>query len=576
MHLPLLILAAFSFNQSRFTIWQGFSLAWYRAALHDSQLLEATSNSLIIAVFATVVSTVIGTLCAYGLWKRNSPALAGSLYLSLVTPEIVTGISLLAFYQWMFRFLRVPLGMHTVILAHISFSIAFVVIVVMARLRTMDGQLEEAALDLGANHWQAFRHVTLPVIFPAVIAAALLAFTVSFDDYVITSLVAGVDSETLPMVIYAIARRGVNPVVNAISALIVIGFGALILISERLRGVNRRYFLLGSIASAGCSFDRRPRLNVFNWSSYIAPDTVPKFEGEFGVGVRYGIYESNEEMLARVMGGNSGWDIVFPTNYIVQPMLANDLLAPIRRDLLTNLAQLESTFQQPEWDPQLKWSVPYMVTAAGIAYNRKLNPPPRAWADLWEERLRGRMTMLDDPFDTLGACLKKLGFSINSNDPAQLRRAQAEAIRQKPLLRAYLNAEVRDQLVSGDVLAAHMWNTTAQQAMDSSAEIGFVYPAEGYAVYPDCVVILRESKRPELAHQFINFLLRPDIAAANALAARTTTTNRGARLILPAEFRDNPTLYPAPDVVARGEWAKTLDPSTQRLRDQIWTEIKAA
>jgi spermidine/putrescine transport system permease protein len=235
LHLPLLILAAFSFNASRFTVWQGFSLRWYTAALQDSQLIEASWNSLIIAAVATVVSTIIGTLCAYGLWKRGSPVLTGSLYLSLVTPEIVTGISLLAFYQWIFRFLHVQLGMHTVILAHISFSIAYVVIVVMARLRTVDAQLEEAALDLGANEWQAFRYVTLPAILPGVIAAALLAFTVSFDDYVITSLVAGVDSETLPMVIYAIARRGVNPVVNAISALIVVGFGGLILISERLR-----------------------------------------------------------------------------------------------------------------------------------------------------------------------------------------------------------------------------------------------------------------------------------------------------------------------------------------------------
>jgi len=235
LHLPLLILSIFSFNSSRFTVWEGFSLRWYSAALHDTQLTEAAVNSLIIAVVATLFSTVIGTLCAYGLWKRKSRPLAGSLYLSLVTPEIVTGISLLAFYQWIFRFLRVQLGMHTVILAHISFSIAYVVIVVIARLRTVDATLEEAALDLGANEWQAFRYVTLPAILPGVIAAALLAFTVSFDDYVITSLVAGVDSETLPMVIYAIARRGVNPIVNAISALIVIGFGSLVLISERLR-----------------------------------------------------------------------------------------------------------------------------------------------------------------------------------------------------------------------------------------------------------------------------------------------------------------------------------------------------
>ena len=235
LHLPMLILSAFSFNESRFTVWTGFSLKWYQAAFQNSQLVEAAWNSLIIAVFATIFATIIGTLCAYGFWKRSSPILAGSLYLSLVTPEIVTGISLLAFFQWTFRFLRVHLGMHTVILAHVSFSIAYVVIVVMARLRTVDAQLEEAALDLGANEWQAFRFVTLPAILPGIVAAALLAFTVSFDDYVITSMVAGVDSETLPMVIYAIARRGVNPVVNAISALIVVGFGTLILLSERLR-----------------------------------------------------------------------------------------------------------------------------------------------------------------------------------------------------------------------------------------------------------------------------------------------------------------------------------------------------
>jgi spermidine/putrescine transport system substrate-binding protein len=327
---------------------------------------------------------------------------------------------------------------------------------------------------------------------------------------------------------------------------------------------------------AGCSRDRRPRLNVFNWSSYIDPQTVPKFEAEFGARVRYSVYEGNEEMLARVMSGNSGWDIVFPTSYIVKPMLANDLLAPVHHEALTNLANLEPGFQKPTWDERLQWSVPYMVTAAGIAYNRKLVPPPVAWDDMWSPRLRGRITMLDDPFDLLGASLKKLGHSVNATDPAELRQAQQAAIAQKPLLRAYVNAEVRDQLVSGDVLAAQMWNTTAQQAMDSSQDVAFAYPREGYAVYPDCSVILRESKHQELAHQFINFLLRADIAAANALAARTTTTNSAARKLLPADFRDNQTLYPPPDVVARGEWAQTMSPDSQQLRDRLWTEIKSA
>ena len=235
LHVPLVILAIFSFNSSRFTVWQGFSLHWYRAIFQDQELSESTWNSIVIALAATLISTVVGTLCAYGLWKRSSKMLSGSLYLSLVTPEIVMGISLLALFQWSFRWLDWRLGLFTVILAHVAFSIAYVVIVVAARLRTLSPSLEEAALDLGATEWQAFRFVTLPALLPGIVAAALLALTVSFDDYVITSMVAGVDSQTLPRVIYAMARRGASPVINAISAIIVVFFGALVLISERVR-----------------------------------------------------------------------------------------------------------------------------------------------------------------------------------------------------------------------------------------------------------------------------------------------------------------------------------------------------
>jgi len=211
LHVPLLILAVFSFNSSKLTVWSGFSWQWYRAAFADHDLLESSANSLIIGLSATAIATVIGTLAAYGLWKRGSKWISGSMYLSLATPEIVTGVSLLALFQWVFRYLKLPLGMHTVILAHVAFSVAYVAGVVMARLRTFDPALEEAALDLGATDFGAFHRVTLPYLMPAIAAAAMLAFTVSIDDYVITSLVAGIDSQTLPMVIYAMARRGVSP-----------------------------------------------------------------------------------------------------------------------------------------------------------------------------------------------------------------------------------------------------------------------------------------------------------------------------------------------------------------------------
>lgn len=235
LHLPLVVLTLFSFNSSRFTKWESFSFKWYSALAEDPRLVEATVNSIVIALVATLLATAAGTLCAYGLWKKSAPVLEASLYTGLVTPEIVTGVSLLAFFQGLFHYLDVRLGLATVILAHVTFSIAYVMIVVQARLKTIDKSLEEAAMDLGATEFGAFRQVTLPVLAPGIIAAALLAFTISFDDYVITSLVAGVDSETLPMVIYTMTRKGVSPAINALSALIVVGVGVLIIAAEKLQ-----------------------------------------------------------------------------------------------------------------------------------------------------------------------------------------------------------------------------------------------------------------------------------------------------------------------------------------------------
>ncbi len=234
LYLPLAVLTIFSFNQGKVAVLRGFTLGWYKQLLADGSLLEATFNSLTVAICATLIATAVGTAAAYGLWKRSAPALAGGLYLSLVTPEIVTGVSLLVFFQLAFRVLPIRLGLHTVILAHVAFSLVYVVAVVLARLRTFDSNLEEAAADLGSTEWQAFRYVTLPLLMPGIVAAALLCFTVSFDDYVITSMVAGVDSETLPMRIYALARKGVSPEINALSVVISSGLGVLILIAGRL------------------------------------------------------------------------------------------------------------------------------------------------------------------------------------------------------------------------------------------------------------------------------------------------------------------------------------------------------
>ena len=526
-----------------------------------------------------MLSTVIGTLCAYGLWKRNSRTLTGALYLSLVTPEIVSGISLLALFQWAFRWLHWQLGLYTVVLAHVAFSIAYVVIVVSARLRTVSPALEEAAMDLGANPWQAFWYVTLPALAPGILAAALLALTVSFDDYVITSMVAGVDSETLPMVIYAMARRGASPVINAISALI----------TRRLRrpdsdlrkgarNMNRRYFIAGT--------GRTRRLCA---RSAPAPQRLQlvglRRAGDHSQ-LRSGIRRARPLRHLRKQRGDAGQSHhrqlrlgrrlphAQPPRADARQWLARARCATSGSPDLTNL---DARFQAPAWDAALQWGVPYMWNGTGIVYNRSLQPPPARWADLWSPQP-------ERPPHHAGRSRRHAGRVPQEARPAVQRhrsrrscaRAEQEAIAQKPLLRAYLNAEVRDQLVAGDVLAAQLWSTTAQQAIDAAPQLAFVYPAEGFPFYCDCAVILRESRRARLAHQFLDYLLRPAVSAKIVEATRTATANAAALDLLPESVRRTPSLYPPPEIFDRGEWPRTLDPATQRLRDRIWTEIKSA
>lgn len=337
---------------------------------------------------------------------------------------------------------------------------------------------------------------------------------------------------------------------------------------------RRTLFFLGLSGLAGCSRGRR-RLYVYNWSDYVAEDTVPKFEKEFGIEVRYAVYESNEELLAKVFGGNSGWDVVFPSNYYIPPMREQGLLLELDHARLPNLANL--ALREPPWDARLEVSVPYMLGSAGILYDPKQTGfEPESWQALWDARLRGRITMLDDPADTIGAALKKVGLPLNETGEGNLLQARAELIAQKPLVRAYLNAESRDQVIAGDLAAAHLWATTSAQAIDSAERLKFVYPREGFAQYADNAVILRESKNPEAAHAFVNYLLRAETGAAIAEFSRTATPNRAARELLPAEQREDEVLYPPPGVAEKGEFFATLPASAQRLRDRIWTEVKTA
>lgn len=233
LHLPLLVLMVFSFNASRFSVeWTGFTLEWYRQLLERPDILAGLRVSLIVGVISTAVATVLGTLLALALGRgrfRGRGALESLLYVPLVTPEIVAGISLLV----LFAGLKIALGITTIVIAHVAFSVSFVTVVVLARLAGMDRSLEEAALILGADEWTAFFRVTLPQLLPGVTSGALLAFILSFDDYVITSFVAGSGTSTLPVVVYGMVRRNIDPAINAISTLVLVFTTLLIWLADR-------------------------------------------------------------------------------------------------------------------------------------------------------------------------------------------------------------------------------------------------------------------------------------------------------------------------------------------------------
>ncbi|HZS52470.1 MAG TPA: spermidine/putrescine ABC transporter substrate-binding protein [Bryobacterales bacterium] len=335
---------------------------------------------------------------------------------------------------------------------------------------------------------------------------------------------------------------------------------------------------LAAAALAACA-RRRPEgeVNVYCWSDYVAPDTVASFERETRLRVNYETFESQEEMLAKILAGGAGWDVVFPGNTFIGPMVRRGLIEPIDHQRLPNLSNLNPRFTDPPWDRGIQHSVPYMWGLTGIVYNRRLiGRTLSRWSDLWDPPLKGKITMLDDPAEVLGACLKKLGYSLNSVNEKELQAAKAEAIRQKPLLRAFINAEVKPQLIAGDVWAAQLWNGDAYQAIAENKDLEYCLPEEGFALYTDSAAILTQSKHQDAAYQWINYLLRPDVAAGIARATMFPTPNARALGLLDAAVRQNPDLYPPPERLQKAEWFAEIAPEGQRLRDRIWTEIKAA
>jgi spermidine/putrescine-binding protein len=403
----------------------------------------------------------------------------------------------------------------------------------------------------------------------------------------VTSFVAGVGATTLPLHIYSMVHSGLSPEINAVSTLLLVATALLLLASwlleqgRRVReaavpitlglGMLAVPFLLSPVPlSAGAR-----ELNVYIWSNYIAPETVRRFEERHHVHVNVDVYDSNEALIAKMQSGNVDYDVVCPSTYTVQSLVAQGLLRELDWSALPHGSNLDPRFLGRGHDPGNRYSVPYFWGTTGIAYRKSRVGVVDSWGAMWDPRFRGRILMLDDARETFGAALKWRGQSVNATDPAVLAVAQRLLVAQRPLVRAYNSSNFEDVLLSGDVWLAQGWNGQFARAMAQDQDIAYVIPKEGSALFLDSLAVPRDAPHPDLAHAFIDFTMEAEVAAEICRTMQYSSPNRAALPLLPAAIRDNPTIFPPPDVVARTEIIEDLGPATVTY-DRLWTEVKTS
>ena len=586
LYAPILVLVILSFNSSRFsTIWRGFTWHWYSLAWRDTELIASLRTSLIVALATTVISTIIGAAASIALARyrfKLKTAAEGMFFLPVIIPEIVIGFATAG----LFGMVGIAFGLSTIIAAHVAFSISYVVFIVRARVAGLDRTLEEAAMDLGATRSQTFLRVTLPLILPGVVSAALLVFTLSLDDYVITSFVAGPGASTLPLKIYSMVKTGVTPEINAISTVLLAVTILLVFVSDRLTSgrISRwsmgsgalAIALLAAFALGGRAHEaRRGELNVFIWSNYLPENVISEFEGRYDAKVNVELYDSNEALLAKLQSGGVSFDIIVPSDYMVTVLKEQGLLEPLNLDLITNFSNLDPQMVGLPYDPSNEYSIAYMWGTTGIGYRKdKIPEGIESWAALWDERYKDRLAMLDDVRETFGAALKFENRSLNSTNPTEIEAAADLLSRQKPLVKAYDSGAFDQLLLSGDAWIVQGYSGQIAKAMAENPMISYVIPKEGCTRFVDNLCIPRLAHNKPLAHEFINFVLEASVAAEIANDTGFSTANRGARPLIRPELLTNEAAYPPREDLERCEFITDVGPAIS-LYDRLWTEIKS-
>jgi spermidine/putrescine-binding protein len=314
-------------------------------------------------------------------------------------------------------------------------------------------------------------------------------------------------------------------------------------------------------------------LNLYIWSNYIAPETVRKFEQRMGVKVNLDLYDTNEAMLAKIQSGNVGYDLLCPSNYPIETLRKQDLLRPLDHSALPHFRNLDPRFLDLDYDKGNRYSIPYFWGSCGIGYNRGRVPQADSWGVLWDPRYRGRVLMLDDPREAIGAALKWRGRSFNASDAESLALATRLLLEQKPLVRTYNSSNFEDVLLSGDVWVAQGWNGQFARAIAQDPDLDYVIPKEGGSLFIDSLVIPRSAPHPELAHAFMDFVMEGEVAAEICASMQYSTPNRAAVPLLPESLRRNRAVFPSDEEVARLELIHDIGEATVDF-DRAWTEVK--
>ena len=609
LYAPIVTLIVLSFNQSKTRAkWGGFTLKWYKELLKNEQIMSAFYTTLIIAFVSAAIATVIGTAAAIaiqGMKQKWKTMYMGLTNIPMMNAEIVMGVSLML----LFIAFHMTLGFGTILIAHITFNIPYVILSVLPKLKQTNRYTYEAALDLGASPVKAFFKVVFPDIVPGVLSGFMLAFTMSLDDFVITHFTKGPGIDTLSTKIYTEVRKGIKPEIYALSTIMFVTVLVLLILvnyspkEEEESAVRKKVrrpskvkktliqrvipvaicivFIGGGFYYAKENYVINvEKLVVYNWGEYIDPEVLTMFEEETGIDIVYEEFETNEILYPKISSGAIAYDVICPSDYMIQRMIENDLLSEINFDNIPNLKNIGKQYleQSRQFDPENKYSVPYCWGTVGILYNKMMvDEPVDSWSILWDPKYKDNILMQDSVRDAFGVTLKYLGYSLNSIDLDELTEAKNLLIEQKPLVQAYVIDQVRDKMIGNEAALGVIYSGEAIYTQKENPNLEYVIPKEGSNIWIDSWVIPKNAEHKENAEKFINFLCRPDIALMNFEYITYSTPNEAARELIEDEsIRNSEIAFPDLSKYDNLETFQYLGTEADQVYGDLWNKVKSS